>query len=286
MKKILYLIACQVILFSAQVQAQKQFVLFDAMHYTGKPDLASDALHPVNLIYQGYLTKPDPNDSSKFILDMDKVNNMAESAAAFPKVMVSTDIEYWYADRKMNGEKMKENFITLFNAFREKNPEVQISNYGVPYSALCLRRYGRENVAEEEILREWRASSAKRIACHEVMDYFCPSVYIGVPGVESWAKDLETTVNEIKTLNSTKKIYVYIWPQYYDFANSPYYKKFIAPSDWKKMLESAFEYCDGVIIWASNTDENKQVVYWSDSRVQAMWNVTKEFIASHKGNIW
>ena len=51
------------------------------------------------------------------------------------------------------------------------------------------------------------------------------------------------------------------------------------------MLEAAYTYCDGSIIWSSRTDENNQSVFWNDLRVQQIWEVTKQFIHSHKEQI-
>ena len=83
-----------------------------------------------------------------------------------------------------------------------------------------------------------------------------------------------------------KKVIGYIWPQYYNLKYNPYYQKFISPEDWRAVLEACYKYLDGVVIWAHGRDEdNKTYVKWSDSRVQAMYEVTKEFISEHSDNI-
>ena len=60
-------------------------------------------------------------------------------------------------------------------------------------------------------------------------------------------KTAQITVKEIKKHYPNKKIIAYIWPQYYDKKDSPYYKQFIPPHIWKQMLEATYTYCDGSI---------------------------------------
>jgi hypothetical protein len=263
----------------------KKFVLYDAMFYSGKPDLTSAGFSRIKLLYETKLTKPDPTDNTKVILDMNKINTQAEVADSSNFTVVCTDIEQWYGDSSVGGEEMANRFTIMFKVFRDKIKNVKISNYGIPTTALCLSRYYDNGKTDEEtLINKWRAKNEKRWACANTVDFFAPSVYIGGPNVESWINDLKITVKEIKAHDAAKKIIVFLWPQYYDKKDSPYYKKFIAPEIWQQMLEAVYENCDGAIIWSGATDENEQKVTWDDSRVQAMMNVTKQFIDSHKEN--
>lgn len=267
------------------LQAQKEFALYDAIAYPGKPNLTSSGLLPVFLIYEGALTMPDPNNTTKVILDMDKVHNMADMAAEFPHVMVSTDIEDWFADSSIDQYEMLYRFTTLFQVFREKNPEVVIGNYGLAPSALCVYRfYDGGKTDPGVLLNNWRTRNTARLKSLEVVDIAMPSVYIAEPNIDSWIDDLKTTVTEMRKYTD-KKIVVYIWPQYYDKPDSPYYKQFISSEIWMKMLEAVYENCDGAILWSSRTDENEVTVNWNDPRVQTMWNTTQQFMENHKDNI-
>ena len=263
----------------------KKFVLYDAMHYQGKIDLTSERFSRIKLLYETSLTKPDPNNTAKVILDMDKINTEAE-AANYSNSVVCTDIEQWFNDNSVSGAEMASRLTTMFNVFRDKISNVKICNYGIAPSALCVYRYYHNGETTEEMLiNNWKTSNQKRWASANTVDFFAPPVYIAEPNIESWISDLKITVNEIKAHDATKKIIVFLWPQYYDKTGSPYYKKFIATDIWRQMLEAVYENCDGAIIWSSNTDENAQIVTWNDSRVQAMMSATKEFIAAHIGNI-
>lgn len=285
-KTIIYLLFNFLVLgLTSSVQASKKFYFYDAMSYAGKPDLSNEGLLPVYLMYEVSLTKQDPANQKGIVLDFDKVNDQVELASLFPGVMVSTDIEHWYYDSSVDDAEMAVRFDTLFNAFRARIPDVFIGNYGVAPSSLCVHRYYRPNTSEDSIMKSWRKNSKKRWIPLHYANVAQPSVYIAEPNIDSWIRDLKITVREIKQHEPDKKIIVYIWPQYYDKKDSPHYKRFIAPAIWKQMLEAVYENCDGAIIWSSRTDETDQVVRWSDSRVQANWKMTKEFISIHKKNL-
>lgn len=286
MKKILvFIIACFSV-FYTYAQSDKKFELYDAIAYPGKPDLSSEGLLPVYLMYEATLTKPGSSDSPKLVLDFEKIDTQAKLAAEFPHVMVSTDIEQWFGDSGVDAYEMSSRFNQLFSVFREKNPDVVIGNYGIAPSALCVYRFYDNGQTDDGVLiSKWKERNLKRWPSLEHADVCTPSVYIAQPDIDSWIRDLKITVDEIKKHAPGKKIIVYIWPQYYDKPDSPYSKQFLSAEKWNSLLEAVYENCDGAIIWSSVTDENEQVARWNDPRVQEIWNATKNFITVHQDNL-
>lgn len=263
---------------------KKEFVIYEWMGYPGKPDLLSEKISKVLLIGEGQLTKPDPTGvRSKGVLDWDKIKSQAEQAKMLGLKFISTDIETWWGN--MDGDLMASDHAEMFDYFKKEIPGAVLGAYGIPVSNLTLRRYNREHLPETEILDEWKRNSAMRMPTGKVSDVLSPSLYIGVPDSTQWLKDLEITVNYLKENFPGKKIVGYIWPQYYDFAGSPYFKKFVEPEIWEAILEGAYKHLDGVILWAGGTDPEGKLVSWNDSRVQSFWNVTKKFISKHSENI-
>jgi hypothetical protein len=270
----------------------KEFIIYDALSYRNKPNLAEHKISRMEIIYEAQLTKKDPN-TGKIMIDLDQITTFAEAAAVKGAKTIATDIEDWYGDSSISGDQMNTWFKAMFDVFREKNPNVRIANYGLPVANLQLRRFNRAaDFPEEEVMSEWRHVNERRWAASESGDYYNPSLYIGESrkgsgkaDVKEWIQDMKTMVDEIKAKGkSNYPIYVWIWPQYYNF-DSSLAKKFIEPEIWKQMLEGAFEHSDGVILWSGTTDENENEVQWSDPRVQAMFEATKEFIAEHESNI-
>ncbi|MDR2283394.1 MAG: hypothetical protein LBE37_09305, partial [Sphingobacterium sp.] len=269
-----------------EVAMKEGFAFYDAMNYPGKPDLAPAGMLPIYLMYENALTRASLVDNKSIELDLDKVNVMAELAANFPYVMVSTDIEDWFGDSSVNDYIMHDRFKSMFDVFKAKNRNVVIGNYGIAPSALCVYRfYNKGKWNDTELLQNWRLSTAKRWKSIDAGDIIMPAVYIAEPDVQSWIRDLDTTVEEIKKHNPDKKIVVYIWPQYYNKPDSPYNSEIIAPEIWDQMLEAVYNRCDGAIIWSGRTDKDGNTVYWNDPKIQAIWNTTQSFLKSHRQSL-
>ena len=286
MKKVFYLLLFLLISCNMVINSQKQFELYDAMAFPGKPALTSEGLLPVYLIYEGSLTKENPDRPNRVILDMDKVNAMAELTANFPHVMVSTDIEDWLGDSSIDEYELFYRFKTMFDVFRVKNPDVVIGNYGVATSSLCVYRYYNQDKYDDGvIIQNWRNNNSRRWKSLETVDVITPVAYIAEPNITSWIRDLELTVQEIRKHDANKKIIVYIWPQYYDKPDSPYNRQVIDPVTWRQMLDAVYEKCDGAILWSSTRDKDGNYVRWYSPEIQNLWNATREFIAANKSNM-
>ena len=267
-------------------EVKTKFALYDAMAYPGKPDLTSEGLLPVYLMYEATLTKANPNNIERVILDMDKINIQAGLSAEFPRTMVSTDIEDWFNDGSIDENEMYNRFNTMFDVFRQKNPNVVIGNYGIAPSALCVYRYyNQDKWNDATLVQNWKDSNTRRWKSIDASDVIMPVVYIAEPDIDSWVRDLDITVEEIRKHNTDKKIIVYIWPQYYDKPDSPYKAQVISPAIWKQMLEAVYDKCDGAIIWSNQKDGDGNTLPWSDARIQAIWNETKTFVQAHQADL-
>lgn len=285
MKSNIYILIIAFLFGNINFLQSKDFVFYDAIAYSGKPDLSAEGLTPIHLIYEAKLTSPSVLNPDKAVLDLDKIDNQAEMYANFPDVVVSTDIEQWLWDTTIDGDSMSNLYKTLFERFRAKNKNVIIGNYGIAPGNLSVYRYNLPNLDNNTIIERWKRDNLKRWESVKYADIVFPTIYIPEPNIVSWINDLKTTVNEIKKYAPTKKIVAYIWPQYYDKQGSPYNLQFISPAIWEQMLQAVYENCDGAIIWSSRTDDSGSIINWSDSRVQNLWEKTKEFIASRHINM-
>ena len=260
----------------------KEFCIYNAMSYDGKPDeetFLKDKISPISLIYEAFLLGDDKE------LDMEKVQTQIDLVKVTGGNTVSTDIEEWYSSK--TGDEMKAGFTTLFDKFKEAIPGCNIGNYGIPVSDLNVLRYN-PNMAgktEDEIIARWKSGSEKRMKVAEVCDVLYPSLYAMNPDIARYVQDLDITVNYIRENFPNKKIVGYLWPQYYNLASNEYYQQFISKDDWTTILEACYERLDGVIIWSHGKDENNVPVKWSDPRVQEIYAATKAFISKHYDNI-
>ena len=184
----------------------KEFVIYDAMSYKDKPDLTSDMISKIRLIYEGFLLTDGE-------LDMKKITTQISLTKMSNYQAVSTDIEAWYSTKK--GEDIKDGLKIVFDAFKKEIPHCTVGNYGVPVSDLNVFRFNRTE-SEEKLIELWKQHSEKRCPAAEVSDVLYPSLYIMTPDVDQWLKDLETTVEYIKERFPGKKIVGYIWPYKYE----------------------------------------------------------------------
>ena len=97
---------------SNKEQEIKQFLIYDAMSYIGKPDLSYYGLQPVYLMYEVTLTKKHSDHPSKVILDFNKIEKQAKLASLFPRTMISTDIEQWYYEPSLTDQEIEQRFDT------------------------------------------------------------------------------------------------------------------------------------------------------------------------------
>lgn len=256
--------------------SEKEFVIYDCLFYPGKPDLSADGLQKIKLIYESHLLTDG-------LIDMDKINARIQEANEAGIKTISTDIESWYWGGKYSGAYVKDSLEKAFDAFRNGIPGVTLGNYGVPLGTLNIARNVEHNLgkSDEEIL-SLLMSANNRLEAGEVSDVLYPSLYIYGPDVDQWIEDMKTTVEYAKAHYPDKKIVGYIWPQYYDWKTSPYYMQFIPEDKFLQMLEAAYEYLDGVVLWAHGRDtDNKTKVQWGDPRVQAIYRAVRTFVLKH-----
>ncbi len=270
-------------------KSKEGFVLYDAMFFRNKPNLESEGLKPIILLYENRLTRKD--DSGKAVLDFEKVKKEAKSAAKRPDVVVSTDIEEWFSDSSVSNEEMSKRFKELFDIFKQENPNVTIGNYGIAPSNLNVYRFydkkrteESENTENSKLIEQWRKNNEKRFAAIPLLDMIMPALYIPDTDIEAWEIDFITTIEEIRKHDKEKPIVVYLWPAYYDAPWSEYNRLIVEPELWKAMLEVSYKYADSAIIWASNVDKDKNQIYWEDPKVQEIWRVTQEFIEEKELN--
>ncbi|OOF56400.1 hypothetical protein [Rodentibacter genomosp. 2] len=276
-------------LFLSNEVLAKNFVIYDRMDYIGKPDLSSDKLSKVFLVYESELVKPDPTGKRKHgVLNLEKIRHLARQSHLEGYRMISTDIESWFSDKEgqlLTPEELDADFKRLFSIFKEENPKAFICNYGLPMENLSVIRFFRPASPYDVVLSKWREFSKRRQKATANCDYLNPVLYIADPNVKNWEYDVKMTVEDIRRRFPNKPLIGYLWPQYYSASGSPHFKQFIDAKTWRQMLEISYKYMDGIIIWSDKRDDKNELVKWTDPRVQAIMKETKSFISSQENSI-
>ena len=266
----------------------REFYIFDCWSaYKGKPDdMSADKFSKCQLIYEAFLLGDDKE------IDMAKVKQQAQLAKMTGVRYISTDIEEWYSTK--DGEGIKSGLLQVFNEFKKVIPDCIIGNYGVPVGDLNVRRYSASQIGkpEDEIIAGWKSTSDKRAPAAEVSDALFPSMYTHTDGsnadpITQYEKDVKTTADFLRSEFPNKKIYAYIWPQFYNLHMSPNdsYQKFMTGAQWTRVLEVCYANFDGVILWCHGKGQDDEAVAWSDSRVQEVYAATKNFVSKYYDNI-
>lgn len=264
-KAALCVLAC--LLMGIKSEAQKKFIIYNAIHYRNTPDLTNQSLHKLNLIYEAHLLdgNKQPHDDSirKAAL---KANNGAP---------VTLDIEAWSFESGDIDETIKKYEQTI-RTFKQANPNAPLGFYSVVPQSV-IHKWQKMRYTENSDYSKWLHTDLKLKPIADKVDIFFPACYTYTDDTVSWKESVIATINEIKKYSADKPIYAYIWPQYHNgFAKG---FQFVDPKVWRFELETLYKLTDGIVIWTSDKDVNKNTIYWDES--MPWWTVTKDFIKEH-----
>lgn len=256
MKKItiLVLLICGALTTWAQVK--KNFKVFDAILYKGKPDLKRYGFSDINLIYEdgvistNYHQKDQRANDRRFI-DAVKVKKSAGSSK-YSSVPVCLDVEHWNIQAPGNREYATEKYVDLINSYRaiDKKSLVSVFHYG--------------SISQD---------------IYDVSNVVYPAYYTHGSNPNVWEGMVRNSVKAMKKMGN-KPIYAFVWPQYNPDPNDSLGFQFLDTKVWRKELELIYELCDGVVIWTHYSDKNGKLIYFDKNMP---WFIeTQAFIKSKK----
>ena len=223
----------------------REFYIFDQWAaYKGKPDVMSPKCSRLLLAYESFVLEEDLETISPT-----KIETQSNIAKINGITTISADVEHWYSSRDAEG--IKAGLTEIFNLFKQNIPGCNVGNYGVPVMNLNVFRHGVKDWTEEQILERWLSDSRRRMPAAEVSDVLYPSLYTMNDDITQYEKDVRTTADYIRTNYPGKKIFAYVWPQYYNLHSSPkdLYQQVMPADQWTRVLEVCFENFDGVVLW-------------------------------------
>jgi len=238
----------------------REFPVFDALLYSGKPDLAMRGMSRLAMVYEGALWDNGEN--------RDKLNTLKISAAARrldPSLVSCIDIEAWPTAGKPDVVRSSiAKYTSVISLIRHERPGLQIGYYGtLPHRDYWRAVRGKGDKGYEDWVRE--NSNLMRIA--EAVDVIFPSLYTFYPDQKGWETYAIENLKEARKYG--KPVYAFLWPEYHD--SNRIYKGQSIPADfWRLELETCYKYADGVVIWGG---WQKQ---WDEDA--AWWVETKKFL--------
>lgn len=246
--------------------ASQNFVVYDALLYKNKPDLAQHGLSPIRVIYEDeFWNKSEDHrkpNNAKIIEVAEKLNG---------KSVVCIDIEGWPLSGKADDITESINkYRTVASLIKKHNPAVKVGFYGCPPVRDYWRAVGSQGQTKKEA---WRQENNALRPMGDFVDVVFPSLYTFYPDQEGWVKYAIENLKEARKYG--KPVYAFLWPQYHD-SNKELVGHYIPVEFWRLQLKTCLHYADGIVIWGgwnmidNRPDEWDENFFW--------WVEAKKFL--------
>jgi len=256
----------------AATTPKNTFIVFNALHYNNTPELSLEGLHNVKLIYEDKLTSSPTYALGERLFSAPKIKAMAASSRSTPATVVSLDLESWGA-----GPKAIDKYVKSVQLFKKESPESKVGMYGFVQFANNLV-YQSIDTHNPKLMARWKDLQRQVRPVADNVDVFMPSLYTWGKDANAWKKTAKITIEQARSINPNKPIYVYIWPQYYN-NKEPYALHFIDQKTWRDELETLYQLADGIVIWSSNKDSEGKLIQFSKN--MPWYTETINFMKSH-----
>jgi hypothetical protein len=239
-------------------QPGKNFVVFDALLYQGKPQLSSYGMRPLMQVNQP--------DAASPVLDEAKTR---ERMAAF---MGSTqgiflDYEIWpltgVPAPVIAGNIVK--FNRVLEIARESAPQALIGYYGV----LPCGEYWGIVRQDAKKLGAWKECNRQGEAIAPHVDAVFPSLYTYYNDQPNWDVYAKAVIQEARRYH--KPVYVFLWPEFH-VSNALLRGTNVPAPFWRHQLELCKSLADGIVIWGGWQEPWREDAAW--------WGETKGFLSS------
>lgn len=259
---------------SAIARPAKSFILFNGIHYKNTPDLCRQSVHRLNLVYESRIVKQDPDHPGIPIPETDSIRSLASKFTSQPGIPVTLDIESWsYSPQQLEATISK--YLKVISDFKKTNSSSKVGFYGVVPKTVFVWKNIEPTGSPNYV--KWQKLNLSLSPIAEKVDIFFPSFYTFDNDINAWKNMVTATLAEIKKYDRNIPVYAYLWPQYHD--GTPNQFQFIDQAVWKSELEMLYPLTDGIVIWTSNKDADKNIISWDQN--MAWWQTTLAFIKTH-----
>ncbi len=254
--------------------ATDSFVVYDGTLYKKKPDLSVYGIRPINILYVSRFWENWNDNPKKDSLPDEKTVRSLAREAKKQGDLVALDIEHWPLrgnDRVVAAS--LEKYSTVLRWFRDEAPNLQIGYFGImPIADYANSRKG----ADSRDYKMWQSENDRLRPLAEMVDVIFPYIYTYHRDQDSWEKFAIENIKEARRYG--KPIYVFLWPQYSE-QNKQLSHQFIPPDYWKRQLNIAKQYADGIVIWGGWSDVGP--AQWDDRAL--WWMELRAFMKSLSG---
>ena len=241
--------------------AARSFSVFDGLLFREKPDLRSQGVQGISIVYAGSFWKRD--ESNDEAPSDEKIAKIASDLKDNSTPIV-IDIEHWslQGDQDLVAQNIKK-YRSVANRLKAHLPDRRIGYY----SLLPLRDYHRALKGSNTLpYRAWQEENDQLVSLAKDVDILFPSLYTFYRDEDGWERYAKEQIREARRVANGKRVIAFLWPRYHS-GNSPFGGGPIPATFWRRQLELVFKLADGVVLWGGwqqSWDENAS--WWQETK--------------------
>lgn len=249
------------------------FILYDAMKYSGKPDLAPQGIAPTKIFYHSDLWAGATETDSPYKTAIEACAGGAISAGVTSAIPLQLDIEKWVLDiRASQMDSVTSGVGKMTQAIAWFKSAAPFLNVGI-YAYAPLRDYWAPVAGPQAAIDSWHAANDLVQPMADAVDTLYPSLYTFYDDQPGWVTYAEANIAEAQRLAHGKRVLPFIWPQYHDSAPPELRGTFLPADYWTLQLQTIKGAgCQGAVIWGHSG------YAWDDAR--EWWTATLAFLAT------
>jgi hypothetical protein len=256
---------------AAVLPLKSNFIAYDATRYGENPDLAKYGLTDLTVVYESSIW---PAGANKTEPDLTYIANtyIPKIRSKNPKLLV-IDIETWKFTSSMTATQITatiNKFKKVVDVFRRGLPNTKLGFYLVMPERNWLAACGDPGKVASR-MASWHERNLKLAPLAAVVDVIVPSLYTFFDDAASqacWPKYAAANIKEARIYG--KPVIPFLWMKYHTTGG------WIAPTFWRKQLDTVYGLADGLAIWSMASSNDK----WSYSA--PWWVETAKFLQDQK----
>jgi hypothetical protein len=251
--------------------SRRHVPIYEAMLFSGKPDLVGYGVRHIRIVDSHELWKPGGNTNA--VPGGEELEKIVAGGPASGNLLV-VDIEEWSLGAAQAAESIKKYILTL-DRLRSAAPNWRLGLYGV----LPERDYWRAiRPPKDPQYRDWQSDNDRAASIASHVDILFPSLYTFYPDQDGWVRYATANLREARRLAHGKPVYCFLWMQYHNSSDRAY--QLLGADYWRRELETCQQFADGVVIWGgfTLTGGKFQPLPWEDNA--PWWRATLEYLRS------
>lgn len=258
---------------------QRPFVVFDATMYVDKPDLRAIGVEPLYIAYEPnlFLERERSKRAPDALPDEGLLDVQIGAARRSGGGFIVIDIEAWsvYKSQRYPVEVAANiaKYQQTITMNRSRAPDLKVGLF----SPLPVHSGYDRLIApvDSPLHAEMVADNDNLVGLAGTVDAIFPIGYTYTDNRAEWAFAVAKQVNEARRIRPNTPVYVFLWPQYADYAPTPadLRSQWLPADYWRHQLNTVYQHADGVVIWGGWNGGRRR---WDDAA--PWWLATREFM--------